>query len=600
MQYYSNAAVSIHCLGQELCCLKSQGRLFEKGIELASVVCHLTSRLPLAAAGFVDGNIHLHQPTDYSRPVLTQSGIAPLMDDNQANRARDSASESPIEGRKPRLLIIGAGSRGNAYAAALVRSGLGVVAAVAEPIEFKRRQLGQKFMWHDSTPKPEHEFETYTDFVRFEQQRRKDESAGVPVPSGVDGAFICVRDAQHGHVLTAIGPLGLHIMSEKPLATSLTECLKIEQAIRTGAERVFAIAHVLRYSPHNMLLRHLVREKKVIGDILSIEHTEPVGWWHFSHSYVRGNWRKESTTAPSLLTKSCHDIDFVLWMLCSPPPGSTEKPHLPARLSSTGSLKHFRQAQKPKAAGNATNCLSCPIKDTCKFSASRIYYDKHLAKGTAKWPVDIVSPEAESIAAASGPEAAKETLIKSLAEDYDAKTTPLADIEGRSWYGRCVFESDNDVCDDQYVNIEWDDDLNHPKGGAKTASFHMIAQSLAQCERRGRIYGTNGEISYDSKSITVHDFDNDTTQTHNPEVPVNSHHGGGDDGLTQQFVKAMIASMSGEMSVKQAQVEHLGCTMDEIIRSHAAVFAAEEARRERKVVDWQEWWARNVGKQQHV
>lgn len=36
-----------------------------------------------------------------------------------------------------------------------------------------------------------------------------------------------------------------------------------------------------------MLLRHLVRERNIIGDVLSIEHVEPVGWWHFSHSYVR-------------------------------------------------------------------------------------------------------------------------------------------------------------------------------------------------------------------------------------------------------------------------------------------------------------------------
>jgi hypothetical protein len=35
------------------------------------------------------------------------------------------------------------------------------------------------------------------------------------------------------------------------------------------------------------MLRHLVLDKEVIGDVLSIEHVEPVGWWHFSHSYVR-------------------------------------------------------------------------------------------------------------------------------------------------------------------------------------------------------------------------------------------------------------------------------------------------------------------------
>lgn len=494
---------------------------------------------------------------------------------------------------KPRLLIIGAGSRGNAYARAVVASGLGIVAAVAEPIEFKRRHLGSQYIWPKDEPKPEQEFSSWKNFINFETQRRKDEAAGISVAPGIDGAFICVRDEHHVEVLTAIAPLGLHIMSEKPLATTLNDCLQIEQSIRANPERIFAIGHVLRYSPHNMLLRHLVREQQVIGDILSIEHTEPVGWWHFSHSYVRGNWRKESTTAPSLLTKSCHDIDFILWMLCSPTSSSQANAHIPSRISSVGSLKQFRKERKPKEAGNATNCLSCPISEDCKFSAKRIYHDKHLAKGNAKWPVHIVNPEVESLIHTDGPEKAKEALLASLAEDYTVGKTPTEDIESRSWYGRCVWESDNDVVDDQYVTIEWE---NEGSENTKTASFHMIAQSLAQCERRGRIYGTNGEIYYDSKSITVHDFDNDTTRTFNPEVPKNSHHGGGDDGLTQQFVKAIAASREGRMDVREAQVEYLGCTMEGIIRSHAAVFAAEQARREKRVVEWGEWWERNVGK----
>ncbi|USW55102.1 Putative gfo/Idh/MocA-like oxidoreductase, NAD(P)-binding domain superfamily [Septoria linicola] len=518
--------------------------------------------------------------------------MAPLMNDDAGQSTAADRSESDLKVGLPRLLIIGAGSRGNAYARAAVDSGLGIVTAVAEPVDFKRRLLGSRYIWPSADPTPEQEFRGWQQYTKYEQQRRKDEAAGIPVPPGVDGVFICVHDEHHIDVLTAIAPLGLHIMAEKPLATTLAGCLKVEKFVRSAEPRIFAIGHVLRYSPHNMLLRHLVREKRVIGDVLSIEHTEPVGWWHFSHSYVRGHWRKESTTAPSLLTKSCHDIDFILWMLCSPLTGSQEQVHLPARLSSSGSLKQYRRAQKPKEAGSATNCVSCPIGDTCKYSATRIYNDRHLAVGKAKWPVEIVNPETEHILATDGPEQAKSALLKTLSEDYNSGTTPLADIEGRSWYGRCVWESDNDVCDDQYVTIEWDDGSSGL--GSKTASFHMIAQTLAQCERRGRIYGTSGEISYDSKSITIHDFTNNTTSTCNPEVPKNSHHGGGDDGLTQQFLKAVAASKSGRMSVDEAQVEYLGCTMEEIIRSHAAVFAAEEARRERKVVDWQQWWQTNV------
>lgn len=341
-----------------------------------------------------------------------------------------------------------------------------------------------------------------------------------------------------------------------------------------------------------MLLRDLVRQQQVIGDILSLEHTEPVGWWHFSHSYVRGNWRKESTSAPSLLTKSGHDIDFILWMLCSPldAHAGNRTAHLPSTVSSAGSLKQFTRSRKPKEARNATNCSKCPIERECMFSAPRIYHDKHLALGNAKWPVDIVNPEVESLVNAGEVTKAKSALAQSLSEDYSTKT-PVTDIESRPWYGRCVWECDNDVVDDQFVTLEWE---GNEDGNAKTASFHMIAQTLAQCERRGRIYGTTGEIYYDSNSITVHDFKTGETQVYNPEVPKNSHHGGGDDGLTQQFTKAVAAVKTGGMSVDAAQIEFLGSTIEEDVRSHAAVFAAEEARRTKTVVDWHAWWQANV------
>ncbi|KAK3075103.1 hypothetical protein LTR53_001857 [Teratosphaeriaceae sp. CCFEE 6253] len=529
--------------------------------------------------------------------------MAPLMDDN-ADTIGSAAHTSQTDGPyRPRFLIIGAGSRGTAYAAAIVRSNLGVVTAVAEPIPFKRALLGSTYIWPGAEPEPQQEFTSWKTFLAYEQRRRKDASAGnTAIPPGIDGVFVCVKDNLHCRIVTALAPLGLHIMCEKPLATSLPDCLSIQRTLSRHPQRIFAIGHVLRYSPHNMLLRHLVRELKVIGDVLSLEHTEPVGWWHFSHSYVRGQWRKEGTSAPSLLTKSCHDIDFILWLLCSPPPDDLEAaPHLPSSVSSAGALKLFRRSRKPKAAGAATNCLSCPIKESCMYSAPRIYRDRHLAKGITKWPVDIVNPEIPHILSTSGPDAAKSALMDSLAEDYDIRSTPVEDIEARPWYGRCVWESDNDVVDDQVVTFTWDDDERNgaradSRGsrGPKTAVFHMIAHSLAQCERRGRIYGATGEIEYDSKSITVHDFITGTSRTHSPEVPVTSHHGGGDDGLTAMFVRAVAGVETGDLGVREAQREFLGCTVEEVVRSHAAVFAAEEARRSGTVVEWAQWWAANM------
>ncbi|AGL21293.1 hypothetical protein [Actinoplanes sp. N902-109] len=59
-----------------------------------------------------------------------------------------------------------------------------------------------------------------------------------------------------------------------------------------------------------------------------------------------------------LLTKSCHDIDWLVHLF-----GQT-----PAQISSFGSLSHFRAADRPAEA--ADRCVACPLKQTCPYSAA--------------------------------------------------------------------------------------------------------------------------------------------------------------------------------------------------------------------------------------
>ena len=277
-------------------------------------------------------------------------------------------------------------------------------------------------------------------------------------------------------------------------------------------------------------------------------------------------------------------------MLCSPGPRAKDAtPHLPSYVTSTGSLKFFRRERKPKAAGSATNCLSCPHEPDCDYSAKKIYLERHLNNGNADWPVKVVNPEIEDMFKTAGKEAAGRQLLKNLAEDYTADA-PASQIDERSWFGRCVWESSNDVCDDQCVTITWDDDGTLPGRSPKTAQFHMVAFTEKQCERRGRIYGTKGEIEYDSREIKVHTFGTGQTKIHNPHV-AGGGHGGGDEGLARQFLLAVDAVDSGAMPAADAQRRYLGCDVDEAFRSHAMVFAAEEARTKRQVVEWKTWWA---------
>ena len=186
-------------------------------------------------------------------------------------------SESP-----PRILIIGAGSRGQAYARAIRLSSNGVVTAVAEPDEYKRSHFARTMIWGGAAPPVEGTvFSDWRDFIAYEKKRRARIQAGDQgVPIGVDAVFVCVLDEMHRDVVVALTKLGgLHIMCEKPLATSLADCVDLYKALRSnrngdGEQMIFSIGHVLRYSPHNILLRKLVLEDRVIGDILSAAHTE--------------------------------------------------------------------------------------------------------------------------------------------------------------------------------------------------------------------------------------------------------------------------------------------------------------------------------------
>ncbi|KAL1737971.1 hypothetical protein HDZ31DRAFT_51642, partial [Schizophyllum fasciatum] len=210
-------------------------------------------------------------------------------------------------------------------------------------------------------------------------------------------------------------------------------------------------------------------------------------------------------------------------------------PAKPVRVSSFGSLYHFRKGQKPAAAGDATKCMSCPAEKDCAYSAKKIYYDA-IKRGHTGWPVEILTDGAPTV------ETVKEALDNSS-------------------YGSCVYELPNDVCDNQIVNIMFDN--------SATVSFTMVAFTEAICDRQVRLHFTNGEILGDMNKFTVTDFrkTDKRTQLVHPKNE-GGHHGGGDTGLARAFVEA----------VRTGDQTALGTDIAEVVKSHVTVFAAEQSR----------------------
>jgi predicted dehydrogenase len=139
-----------------------------------------------------------------------------------------------------------------------------------------------------------------------------------------DAVIIAVHDHLHAEVMQAFADQGYHILCEKPMATSIKDCLAMEAAVRRSGI-IFGVCHgdcpllifscmlrvkltddgaVLRYSPYSRAITEIVQSGS-LGKLVNIVQVEPVGYYHFAHSYVRGNWANEAASSFSLMTKCC-------------------------------------------------------------------------------------------------------------------------------------------------------------------------------------------------------------------------------------------------------------------------------------------------------
>ena len=400
-----------------------------------------------------------------------------------------------------KTLLLGAGSRGMFAYGAFARSNPGLlrITAAVEPDPAKRRRIQEEH----SIP----EGFLYTTW----------EEAFAKLPP-VEAVIIATPDNLHiGPILASIQN-NFHILCEKPIAPALADCHSIEKA-SAGFDKVFMIAHVLKYTPFFSRLKELLDTGR-IGRLIGINLVESVGHIHLSHSFVRGNWRSTSESSPMILAKSCHDMDILAWLAGS----SCEA------VSSYGALNYFKAENAPTDA--PLRCLDgCPHLNECPYHVSKIYLGDYTG-----WPVNVISTDM-SLAG----------RIKAL-EDGP--------------YGRCVFHCDNDVVDHQTAALHFASGVD--------ASFTMSGFTMST-HRNITLFGTAGEITGDMEaaSITVYDFSTLNRETINIAEPAGGH-GGGDAGFIADFVNCVRGSGGlGRNTIKDS------------FESHYMAFAAEASRLER-------------------
>ena len=344
-----------------------------------------------------------------------------------------------------------------------------------------------------------------------------------------DVAVIATNDRFHAEPAIAFARKGYHVLLEKPMAPNEPDCRRIVAAAKESGV-ILAVCHVLRYRDDTRAAKRILEEGR-IGDVLCVQHLESVGHWHQAHSFVRGNTRNEKESSPMLLAKSCHDIDLIR--------------HLAGvkclRVASYGALTHFRKENQP--AGAASRCLDCGVESICPYSAKRLYLGM-IERGAREWPVDMLTPdltvEGVTEALRSGP------------------------------YGRCVYECDNDVVDHQVVAMEFEKEI--------TATFTM---TVGRSERKTRVFGTHGQLEMGGGAAVTYDWltgGKHVTDTRVDSETLVSGHGGADYRLIENFVAAIANNDPGRILTGP----------EETLETHRMVFAAERARKEKRMVEMRE------------
>lgn len=396
-----------------------------------------------------------------------------------------------------KVAVIGAGQRGkDVYGAYALLETRGIeCVAVVEPHPVRRTQFQSAHSLKDTAC-----FEHWDDFFAISRP--------------IDAVIIATPDDQHFTPARLALEKGYHVLLEKPMSNNPTECVELGRLAKANGQ-IFMICHVLRYTPFFQKIKQLI-DTGAIGEVVTVQHNENIGYFHMAHSFVRGNWRNTQESSPIILAKSCHDMDILHYLIgdsCT-------------HIQSFGHLSHFKAENAPAESG--TRCVSCSVEPDCIYSATRQYLN-----AIGNWPTTVISP-------IQTPEAVMAAL----------KEGP---------YGRCVYRCDNDVCDHQTTNMQF--------ANGVTATFNLSAFSN-RVHRTLKIMGTLGEIRADDakNEISIQRFGDNCTRLYTPKV-VGGGHGGGDHEMMADFIE-LIRNRAGN-----------GLTAAEkSVHSHLMAFAAEASR----------------------
>ena len=128
---------------------------------------------------------------------------------------------------------------------------------------------------------------------------------------GLDAVIVALTNDQHHTAAMAAFAAGKHVLCEKPLGLTITECDNIIEAAK-NAGKVLQIGHEMRHQGLYQRMKSMV-ESGDVGD-------PRIMWCREYRGPMRPGWRSsEELTGGMLLEKNCHHFDLFNWILNARP-----------------------------------------------------------------------------------------------------------------------------------------------------------------------------------------------------------------------------------------------------------------------------------------
>ena len=132
--------------------------------------------------------------------------------------------------------------------------------------------------------------------------------------SDIDVIYVMVESGNHARVAIDAAQAGKHVLSTKPIETTLAKAESMIQACQQAGV-LCAVDFELRYSPNMNRLKAAV-DQGLFGDIILAEERLK---WHRDAEYFRGwhgTWALDG--GGSLINQTVHQVDLLCWLMGAP------------------------------------------------------------------------------------------------------------------------------------------------------------------------------------------------------------------------------------------------------------------------------------------